>query len=360
VEFSDNNIHRQIITWNDGTIIYVNLGNDDWGITPDSSSGVNNSKEILLPQFGFFAWHFDFNKSDSKKADLTMCMVVKKDGQIVEMSHKMNTDKYIFYVNARQKNATNILPVTPTLNSFQYLGGNKFSADFAWNTKGKIDIDTNIDKNLCIFVHCTEKRMNWHQKLKEGVLGGGFPKIPTSEWKDKIVSDTLTMNIPDDLPAGRYYLVVGLYDSKGDGKRSKLIGFDTGGDRYAVGWLKIERKNSDNSVSNISMEPFEWEDEKLFERLLPATDPVNFGIAETKGAFRIEIDFEKKTVTVTPLPDEPVTKLSLKLPDLSTVAQSVKAFDADGKELRNVSFQNEDGAVEFTTQEKEFSYQIIW
>ncbi|MDR1268671.1 MAG: DUF5696 domain-containing protein [Planctomycetaceae bacterium] len=366
VKFSDNNIHRQIITWNDGTTICVNLGNDDWLL--GSISEADNPNEIYipqLPQFGFFTWHLNFNKPDSKKSVIMACMTIKKDGQIIEMSQKSTTSKSIFYVNARQKNATNILPVTPTLNSFQYLGGNKFSADFAWNTKGKIDIDTNIDKNLCIFVHCTEKRMNWHQKLKEGVLGGGFPKIPTSEWKDKIVSDTLTMNIPDDLPAGRYYLVVGLYDSKGDGKRSKLIGFDTGGDRYAVGWLKIERKNSDNSVSNISLEPFEWEDEKLFERLLPATEPIDFGIAKTKGAFRIESDPEKKTVTVTPLPDEPATKLSLKFSELTATLQSakvlsVKAFDADGKELRNVSFQNEDGAVEFTTQEKEFSYQITW
>jgi hypothetical protein len=165
------------------------------------------------------------------------------------------------------------------------------------------------------------------------------------------------MNIPDNLPAGRYYLVVGLYDSKGDGRRARLLGFDTGSNRYAVGWLKVERKSSDNNVSNISLETFEWEDEKLSERFLPLTESVDFGIAKTKGAFRIEIDHKTKNATVTPLPDEPTTELLLKLPE---VAQSVKAFDADGKELRNVSFRNENKTVEFTTQEKEFSYWITW
>ncbi|MDR0703734.1 MAG: DUF5696 domain-containing protein, partial [Planctomycetaceae bacterium] len=340
VEFSDNNIHRQIITWNDGTIIFVNLGSGDWNITPMTTK---TQPELILPQFGFLA-------NQNSAISLGWYGIIKIGGRIIEMS-EIRSGQYTLYVNARQKNATNILPITPTLNSFKYLGENKFSADFAWNVKEK------IDKDFCIFVHCTEKRMNWRQKLKESVLGGGFPKIPTSEWKDKIVSDSLTMNIPDDLPAGRYYFVVGLYDQKGNGKRSKLIDFDTGGDRYAVGWLKIERKNPDNSVSNISLEPFEWEDEKLSERLLPTTEPVDFGIAKTKGAFRIEIDHNKNTAIVTPLPDEPATKLSLQLPEIT---KSVKAFDADGKELRNVLFQNNNKTVEFTTQEKEFSYQITW
>jgi hypothetical protein len=351
VEFSDNNIHRQIITWNDKTTIFVNLENNDWNITSFVDKILTHSKihkEIIIPQFGFFAVQTSNLRSNWSG-------ITKIGDQIVEISDYLRNVKHILYVNARQKNATNILPITPTLNSFKYLGGNKFSADFAWNTKGKID----IDKDLCIFVHCTEKRMSWHQKLKEAVLGGGFPKTPVSQWKDKIVSDSLTMNIPDELPAGRYYFVVGLYDSKGDSKRSKLMGFDTGGDRYAVGWLKIERKKPDNNVSNIVLEPLELEsaDEKLYERFLPITEPVDFGIAKTKGAFRIEIDHNKKIAIVTPLPDEPATKLLL---TLSEVVKSVKAFDADGNELRNVLFRNEDKSVEFTTQENEFSYQIMW
>jgi hypothetical protein len=243
------------------------------------------------------------------------------------------------------------LPITPSLNSFEYLGENKFKADFAWNVSGE------IPKDLCIFVHCTEKRMNWHQKLKEAFLsGGGYPKTPTSQWKDKIVTELYTITIPDDLPAGQYYLVTGLYDSKGDGHHARLLGFDTGGDRYAVAWLKVERK-ADNTVSNILLEPFEWEDEKLFERLLPATEPVDFGIAKTKGAFRIEIDNKAKTATATPLPEEPATEIALNLPE---AAKSVKAVDADGKELREVPFKIEEKAVIFTTQPKEFSYRIIW
>ncbi|MDR2115520.1 MAG: DUF5696 domain-containing protein, partial [Planctomycetaceae bacterium] len=351
VEFSDNNIHRQIVTWNDGTTVFVNRDTNDWNITKILAKILNDTvaDDYILPQFGFFA----VNISEEHKG--RTCGVFKVNNQFIETSGKITDDKVIVYINTRQKTATNILPVTPELNSFQYLGGNRFSADFAWKVKGK------IEKDLCIFVHCTEKRMSWHQKLKEGVLSGGFPKTPTSQWKDKIVSDSFTMNIPDDLPAGRYYLVVGLYDSKGDGRRATLLGFDTGANRYAVGWLKVERKNSDNNVSNISLEPFKWEDEKLAERLLPLTEPFDLGFElgnfKTKGAFRLEINNKEKTATVIPLPDEPVTTISLEL--LENV-QSVKAFDADGKELRNIPFRNEDKTVEFTTQEKEFMYRITW
>jgi hypothetical protein len=349
VEFVNNNIHRQIITWNDGTTIFVNLDSNDWDITNIRTKKTTDIvHEIVLPQFGFSAEYRTNNSLETLE-----CAIIKMNNRVVELSEKRIDGKHIIYVNARQKTATDILPVTPTLNSFKYLGGNQFSADFAWDVKGK------IPKDLCIFVHCTEKRMSWHQKLKEGVLGGSYPKTPTSQWNDKIVSDSHTMNIPDELPAGRYYFVVGLYDSKGDGRRAKLLGFDTGADRYAVGWLKVERKSSDNSISNISLEPveFQLEDKKLYERLLPTTEPIDLGIAKTKGAFRIEIDIKTKTASVTPLPNEPATPLLLKLPE---VAQSVKAFDADGKELRNVLFRNTDKTVEFTTQENEFTYQITW
>jgi hypothetical protein len=346
VEFSDGNIHRQIVRWTGGSHSFVNLGSDDW-----NCEGAGK----IIPPYGY---HVVCLMPGGKTL---MSQIIKINGRIVEscymkLTEERKTSKQICYVNARQKNATNILPVTPKLNSFQYLGGNKFSADFAWNVKGE------IEKDLCVFVHCTEKRLSWHQKLKDAVLGGGISKTPTSQWKNNTVSDLLTMSVPDDLPAGRYYLVVGLYDSKGDGKRSSLIGFDTGGQRYAVGWLKVERKKTDNNVANLSLEPFEWEDEKLYERLLPTTEPVDFNVAKTKGAFRIEIDNKVKTVTVTPLPYEPATELllypaAMKLPE---TAKSVKAFDANGKELRDVPFKNEGNAVIFTTQEKEFSYQIAW
>ncbi|GHT31357.1 hypothetical protein FACS1894214_2610 [Planctomycetales bacterium] len=332
VEFSDGNIKRQIIKWNDGTAIWVNLGNEDWI--------VKTTENFILPQYGYLATYPQGGSA-----------IYKRDGRVIERSRKENKDSQNIsvYINARQKGVTNVLPVTPKLNSFEYLGENKFKADFAWNVKGE------IPKDLCIFVHCVEKRMNWHQKLKEAFLGGGgYPKTPTSQWKDKVVTGPDTITIPDELPAGRYYLVVGLYDSKGDGKRSQLMGFDTGGDRYAAAWLNVERKSSDNKVTNVSLEPFEWEDENLFERALPTTEPVDFGSVKTKGAFRIETDFKSKTITVTPLPEEPATEIALKI-DSDTV-KSVKAFGADGKELRDVPFKIDGAYVVFTTQKNEFAY----
>lgn len=328
------------IRWSDGTIIYVNLEKEDWTEMPNGIKQPN----VVIPQNGYFAIF-----PDAKGGSC----ILRRKGRVAEYSAYLKDGKDVRYVNARQKmpGSENLLPVVPKLNSFEYAGENRFEADFRWDAKDA------VSKDLCVFVHCTQQRMNWHQKLDEAVLGGGYPSPPTSQWKGETVSDKLTMSIPDSLPAGRYYLVVGLYDQKGDGHRARLMGFDTGANRYAVCWIKVERNGPDGKVSDISTEPIDWNDEELCERLLPPEEPVDFGICRTKGAFRIVIDSKNKTAEVTPLPEEPDTELWLNLP---SAAKNVQAVDPDGKVLRDVPFDVEPGTVHFTTRAGEFRYVVSW
>jgi hypothetical protein len=264
------------------------------------------------------------------------------------------------YVNARQKGVEGLVPITPSLNSFKYLGDNLFTATFKWNAK------ESAPKDLCVFVHCVEKRQNWHHKPNEANFGGAFPAVPTSQWSGEVITDNHAqknaegqpvMAIPDDLPAGRYYLVVGLYDQRGNGSRAKLLGFSADADRYVVGWLNVQRK--DGKVSNITLEPFEWKDAELYDRLLPPKEAVEFGNCRTKGAFRLVFE-SGKPLTVIPLPDEPATEIAIAI---STTVKSVKAIDATGKELRDVPFTFKNGEqypLVFTTQRGEFAYRVEW
>jgi hypothetical protein len=335
VEFVDNNIQREIITWNDGTKIYINTGTGDWDIRENErETAIPVLKKAVLPQYGYFAYGKNFYSG-----------IVRLDGKIVDAASTTAAGKTAGFVNARQHSNRNVVPVLPKVKESKYLAENKIQVSFDWKTQGK------IDKDWCIFVHCVEKRKNRHHKPNEAFLsGGGYPQVPSSQWKGTVNTGNYTIVVPDDLPAGKYYLVTGLYDSKGDGHRAHLLGIDTGGDRYAVAWLKVER-GKDGKVSNLSAEPLQWEDETLSERLLPSNKPADFDFVKTAGAFRIESDSKAGTHKVIPLPDEPVTEVSL-----AVQAKSVKAVDADGKELRDVPFKQDGRYSVFTTQKDEFAY----
>jgi hypothetical protein len=351
VEFVDGNIKHQHILWHDKSDegmyaeIAINLDEtndwhwDYWGtVLPPYGYATSNVQEVD----GYINDRY-FQSSIYREKD---------KGRVVEFSSNLDrmTDIEVVYVNARQKNADDLLPITPSLNSFQYLGDNQFSATFKWNVQGPVLQD------LDVFVHCAERQRAWHHHPIDAVLGGGTPAVPTSQWQGEMITDNSpVMAIPDTLPAGRYYLTVGLYAPKANGWRAKLIGFNTDYDRYAVGWLNVQRK--DGKVSNITLEPFEWDEAALYERLLPPSEPVEFGMCRTKGAFQLVFE-SGKPLTVIPLPDEPATEIAIAI---STTIKTVKAIDETGKVLRDVPFTYSlDGYLVFTTQPGEFAYKVVW
>ena len=344
VEFVGGNIHRQKITWDrdgDWAVVYVNLDEkNDWAVSDDRVA-----PDFVLSQYGYLGL---FRNGYSA--------IHKQDGRVVESSHRVLSDRMNMvvtnYINVRQKTVDGLLPIAPAIESFRYLGENRFAASFKWTAR------ESAPKDLSVFVHCVERRRAWHHRPNEAVLGGAFPAVPTSEWSGEHVTD-YQMTIPDTLPAGRYHLVVGLYAPNDNGRRAKLIGFNTDGDRYAVGWINVERR--EGAVSNITFEPLDWDETELYERLLPPKEPVEFaGGIKTKGAFRIVIEAE--SMTVTPLPEELATEIALICPDKKP-PKTVKALDDSGRELRDVPFTfdaDEYYPLVFTTQAGEFAYKIVW
>ncbi|MDR0326838.1 MAG: DUF5696 domain-containing protein [Planctomycetaceae bacterium] len=365
VEFVDGNIKHQHILWHDKS---------DEGMYSEIAVNLDEKNDWHWDYWGTVLPPYGYATSNVQDADGIndrdfQSSIYKKKGRVVEFSSLLDKMTYVdvVYVNARQKGVEGLLPITPSLNSFQYLGENRFTATFKWDAR------ESAPKDLCVFVHCVEQRQNWHHQLNEAVFGGGFPAVPTSQWSGEVITDNHSpknaegqpvMTVPDELPAGRYYFVVGLYDQRGNGQRAKLFGFNADADRYVVGWLNVQRR--DGKVSNITLEPFEWDEAALYERLLPPKEPVEFGSdtisIKTNGAFQIENNYNGKTITLTPLPDEPATEVAINVyaPD---PIKSVKAIDSSGKELRDVPFTFTEGErypLVFMTQFGEFAYRIVW
>ena len=96
------------------------------------------------------------------------------------------------------------------------------------------------------------------------------------------------------------------------------------------------------------------------EAVLPPKEAVEFAnVCKTKGGFKVVSNPVEKTAILTPLPDEPATKIALNIPGVT----SVKAIGDTGKELRDVPFTLNEGEkypLVFTTQSGEFAYKIVW
>jgi hypothetical protein len=334
VEYVGGDIHRQQIVWKspDGkreTIVYVNRGETDWRIL----------EGIILPPFGFYA---------TGPAGIAMINRRPGDGDVVE--HFQSKDGKRLYVNGRQRTVEDLLPIRAGLkpDSFKCLGGNRFQCSVLWTAKTGAKLDYSI------FVHLVPALWKSEDDKKEGIqttYGVNKPK-PITEWDGEIVTPMNPQSVADDIPAGKYRLLVGMYDSKGDGHRALLMGHDNDNRRYSIGILNVVR-GADGKVTELTLEeepkPVNDLDAQLRDRLAPPKEPFDYGYIITKGAFLVE-----NGNSITPLPDEPATEVSLR----STGKSKVIAVDADGKKIRDVPTTVKDGTVVFTTEKGEFRYVI--
>ncbi len=328
VEFADGNMHRLIVYWNSGATVYVNRSTEEW-----------NVKGHRLPQYGYYA------KSGDGKIE---SCIERLDGAVVEWSRNGRA----YYVNGRGDVPDPPLRIRPTANRLEYLGGRRFKLYIDWHAEAP------APRDLTVFMHFFKPQVS-RLKLVGWYGGGGKPRIPTSRWHGTVTTGARwTLTIPENLPAGRYEVLVGLYAPEQRGKRYKVLGDLDSQRRCRIGTLVVERRKG--KVTNVRLEPAKsWPDEPLAERLLPNTHPVHFGVASTTGAFRIVPD--KHGLQVTPLPDWPSTSLSLNLNRLfgrPVEVAEVSAWDQHGQRLRSVPFKANSQTVSFKTKRGEFSYRV--
>ncbi|MDR2116661.1 MAG: hypothetical protein LBP87_09820 [Planctomycetaceae bacterium] len=342
VEYVDGDIHQQKIVWKsqDGqrtTIVYVNRSENDW-ILPevDQFKNVGARCQFILPPYGFLA-----NGSGG-----TASIFRTEEGGVAEFS--LSNSK--LYVNSRQQTIEKLLPIRVRLkqNSFRYLGDNRFQCEISWTAKLPAPLDYSI------FVHLVSADGKTSNNKNEGikaVYGVHKPK-PVTEWDDEIVTPMIPAGIANDIPAGKYRLLVGMYDSQGNGHRVRLISNDNDNCRYCIGVLNIVR-GTDGNISDLTLEEeqvLKGIDAELQNRLMPPKNPILYGNLLTRGAFLLEGN------TLTPLPDEPATEVSVLIPDADKI--KVVAIDSNDKKIRDVPSVFKDGFLIFTTEKGEFQYVI--
>ena len=322
VDFVDNDIHRQIITWNCGAKIYSNRSKNDWQV-----------KGKILPQYGYFAKNGPVESS-----------IEKIDGVIIEQSQ--TNSKH--YFNARGFDIDNCIKMIPRIENLEHFTNRKFKMTVNW------DVASPAKKNLDIFVHFCPVDSGSDEIAFQGDLR---PYPPMSNWKNQIkTGNELPQYIPEKCLPGDYDIMIGVWDPS-TGTRYRLMGEDTGSFRYKLGTLTIE--GSKDNVTALKLTRHNPAALPKSRRNLNKT-PINFGPATTWAAFRCQI--QKDAIIIIPLPDIEQFPITLNLEKLLTdnnpIVKSIEAIDAAGKKIRDVAFKQNNSIVKFQTKENEFAYQI--
>lgn len=322
VQFSDGDIHRQIIDWAGGARVYVNRGQTDWKVAGK-----------VLPPFGYYAQNGPLESS-----------IERIDGVTVEQSRGPSQ----WYVNARRFGPADQLAIRPQIVGVEYLGNRRFKLITNWQTF------RTPSKDLAVFIHYANGQSDRSDKI--AFQGGGRLPQPTSHWKGPVrLGDDWTTTIPAQCGAGRYEILVGLWDPA-TGARYSLLGQDDGTMRFRLGTLVVEE--SAGQITNVSVVGNASRPTPAELNLGKA--PVDFGPAHTDGAFRCRR--EGNVVRVTPLPDLGVFSAGLNLSALGFApdnrVRSVVAMDRQGRILRPVEFETGENGLEFETQANEFEYNV--
>lgn len=347
VEYVNGDIHRLKIVWQSPdrsrtTTAYINRSENSWKIPAlkhPALKSVQIKDELVLPTYGFAV---------SGPAGVAAIVDNGIDG-VMEFS----TDGSKLYVNGRQETIQGLQAITPKMksDSFKYLDGNRFQCDVLWETK------TTPTTDYSIFVHFTP--VDWKvENQGEDIVAvyGCQSSMPTSQWSGDVVTPMNPATVPDNAKAGKYRLLVGLWNPK-NGHRPQLTGHRQGNNRYSIGFVNVVRDES-GKVVNLTFEEDKEDIDpaqaKLRKRLDPPKRPLDFGKLKTKGAFLFEKVDGKNTLT--PLPNEPAVEVAWNIGDLAGKTLKIVAMDADGKKLRDVPSTFKDDTIIFATEKDEFRY----
>jgi len=312
-------IHRQTVTWDDGTRVYVNRGESDWTVAGH-----------VLPQYGYFATGGE-----------TSSAIERLDGIIAESS----TGAGGWYCNARTVDPERRLRIRPHVEGFRYLDDGRFEWTVVWEAQER------APRDLTAFVHfCAEKNGEADQIIFQD---DHAPPQPTSGWRGTL-SYRREIQVPADA-AGGYDAVIGLYDARG---RANLLGPQAGDSRIRLGTITVERGNGAIRSIRFAAPAAAQEPES---RLNLTGKALDFGWALTDGAFRVEKT--DRGLRVTPLPDSPpfaaTLRLAKLLPKAPGAIKSVQAI-ADDDTSSAAAFQYRDGELSLKHDGKSFCYDVTW
>ncbi|MCX7819031.1 MAG: hypothetical protein N2652_07495 [Kiritimatiellae bacterium] len=308
-EFADDDIARQTVRWSNGSIVSVNLGDNDWSVGGHT-----------LPPRGWYA------------ATPTVTAAVERIGaHLVEWAIGRGTA----YLSARtsfHEPESRPLRVRPSVSNLRMENG-RLHYELSW------DCRQSPGRNLTVFVHLAREKFA-DESGPTVAQDDHEPPRPTQEWSGQLQYER-TMTLPPGL-RGRHRLLVGLYNRWG---RRRLEGTDDGELRIWVATLKFTPSPTGSPSLTVSAPP-----------AAPIADPpglnpegtaVDIGWAATDGAFRLELDGAGGG-RIVPLPGHPPCEIRLRparLPNLADprVVEGEPASDATT--VPPVTFRWQDGEL---------------
>jgi hypothetical protein len=323
VEFHEDNIHRQIITWQNGAKVYVNRSKSDWTVAGK-----------ILPEYGFYATNGEIQTS-----------IEKIQGQIVEQSNGPGR----YYVNGRGFNLGGALAIQPIAEKLEYLGERKFKLLVDWQ------VNQILTKDAIIFLHFKNDKSNRSDKI--AFQGDQTPEQGTSTWQGTIHTGADgIIEIPRNCEPGEYKIIIGLYEPA-TGYRYLLDGREDGERGIYLG--KIVAEGQDSQITNVRLIDHQQEQD-ISSRWNRKRISIDFGPTLTYGAFRCEI--QPKTITITPLPGLEPFAILLQLDKIAgnkkVKVDSVTAIDAEQHSLEKLEFNLNGSTLKFQTRKDAFAYQI--
>ncbi len=320
VQYVEGDIHRQIVTWDNGSRVYVNRGEKDWTV-----------EGRILPMYGYYAVNGKIESSIERIAS-----------SIVEQS----TDgKGTRYFNGRGFASDNILAIRPSVKAIEVVGPRKFKMPIHWQATEP------APKDLSIFVHFKSDKAERRDKI--AFQADHSPRIGTGSWKGDVVTlDERVLDVPAHTTAGAYSVEVGLWDPAGS-RRYRLVGKDDDEMSYRVGMLHVD------SSGGLRFEPQTDENPASESRWGGGRAATNFGAVVTTGAIRCQI--QDQQIVVTPLPQRKAFWVELDMALLVGPGRSVgsiTAVDRVGNTISEVTGFTNGSKVSFEIDDSVFALKI--
>ena len=121
-----------------------------------------------------------------------------------------------------------------------------------------------------------------------------------------------------------------------------------------MGGIVIKGQGADRELAFEPAKPLTDAD----KRLIPNTEPTNFGVCNTMGAFRL-VKTSDDSITLTPLPNEPPFSVSITTPFFMTGDFEIISHDSDGVELAKENVSAINGSLDvLLDSSKVFSYEV--
>jgi len=299
IQMAGGDMHRQTVTWDNGTRVQVNRGAEPWRVAGHT-----------LPQYGCRV-----------VGDGLMSAVEERDGVVCESS--VGPDGW--YCSARAWDPERPVRITPHIEDFRYVGGRQFRYDMVWQAGEP------TQRDMTVYVHFYRRSAPPDRQI--AFQDDHRPDLPTSHW-DGEVRYTRTITVPEDA-AGGYVIGWGLYDAGGILSLTGPAPQPATGSPVWVGDLHVTRMAG--AITDIALAPPPPYSPPP-ERGNPGAKSVDFGFAVTNGAFRVQ-----RTPTglrLAPLAGHPPFAVTLRLDRLGL----------SGKIVERVTTDPGDAEVPFTQQ----------